>query len=262
MYNVPLRPLMLTLLASTCLVGQGQAQQPSGNVIKVDPAVNAAGPGGERLLELQGAVFMGDEIVASPNGLAQIRFIDDTKMVVGPNSRLRIDEFVFNPDNTAQKVTISAVKGVFRFISGNSPHEAYSLRTPTMTIGVRGTVIDINARGPDSSAVFVQGSGTLCDSGGACIAATADCVLHVAPIGGGFAQPTGLAFQQRMAVFFPFLDSQQSLDPAFRVDTTGCNSRSNGRPRLFENPRESGGTKGNGGGPPDNDNGGGYSGGA
>jgi hypothetical protein len=35
-------------------------------------------------------------------------------------------------------VTITAVKGVFRFISGNSADGAYQIRTPTMTIGVRG----------------------------------------------------------------------------------------------------------------------------
>ncbi|HEX9904779.1 MAG TPA: FecR domain-containing protein [Propylenella sp.] len=89
-------------------------------------------------MELEGAVFMGDEIVAGSKGLAQIRFIDDTRLVIGPNSRLKIDTFVFNPDNTAQRVTINALKGTFRFISGRSPPSAYSIRTPTSTIGIRG----------------------------------------------------------------------------------------------------------------------------
>ena len=119
-------------------VGPAAAVEPSGHAIRVDPAVNATGPGGERLIELQGAVFMGDEIVASPNGLAQIKFIDNTRLVVGPNSRLTIDTFVFNPDLTARKVTITMLKGSFRFISGNSAPGAYTLRTPTMTVGIRG----------------------------------------------------------------------------------------------------------------------------
>jgi hypothetical protein len=120
------------------LGGAAAALEPSGHAVRVNPAVNAAGPVGERLIELQGAVFMGDEIVANPNGLAQIKFIDNTRLVVGPNTRLRIDSFVFNADKTARDVTISVVKGSFRFISGNSPDEAYTLRTPTMSIGVRG----------------------------------------------------------------------------------------------------------------------------
>jgi len=118
--------------------GPAAALDPSGHAIRVDPAVNATGPGGERLIELQGAVFMGDEIVASPNGLAQIKFIDNTRLVVGPNSRLTIDTFVFNADLTAQKVVVTMVKGSFRFISGNSAPGAYTLRTPSSTIGIRG----------------------------------------------------------------------------------------------------------------------------
>jgi hypothetical protein len=120
------------------LAGSAAALDPSGRAIRVDPAVNATGPGGERLIELQGAVFMGDEIVASPNGLAQIKFIDNTRLVVGPNSRLTIDTFVFNPDLTAQKVVVTMIKGSFRFISGDSDPGAYTLRTPTTTIGIRG----------------------------------------------------------------------------------------------------------------------------
>ena len=97
--------------------------------------------------------------MARPAGLAQIRFVDDTRLVVGPNSRLVIDEFVFNPDQTAQQVTIRMAKGTFRFLSGNSPSKAYSIRTPTMTIGVRGTVLDVYAavNGDESGAVFHDG---------------------------------------------------------------------------------------------------------
>lgn len=120
------------------LAGQAAALEPSGHAIHVNPAVNATGPGGERMIVLQGAVFMGDEIVANPNGLAQIRFIDDTCLVVAPNSRMTIDSFVFNPDNTARDVTINLIKGSFRFISGRSQPEAYTIRTPAMTIGIRG----------------------------------------------------------------------------------------------------------------------------
>ena len=125
-------------MATMALSGPAAALEPSGHAVRVNPAVNATGPGGRRLIVLEGAVFMGDQIVANPNGLAQIRFIDNTRIVIGPNSRLTIDSFVFNPDNTAKKVTITAIKGTFRFISGNSPDGAYTIRTPTMTIGVRG----------------------------------------------------------------------------------------------------------------------------
>jgi hypothetical protein len=159
-----IRQLMLSLLASTAITSQGVALEASGSAVKVDRITNASGPGGRRVLEAESDVFMGDAIVTNANGLAQIRFVDNTRIVIGPNSRLVVDSFVFNPDNTARKVTVSAVKGVFRFISGNSAHSAYKIRTPTMTIGVRGTALDINASAAGSSVVFLSGSGTACDN--------------------------------------------------------------------------------------------------
>ena len=126
-------------VATTLLVaGPAAAIEASGHAVRVDPAVNATGPGGKRLIELEGAVFVGDVIVASPKGLAQVKFIDNTRIVIGPNSRLKIDTFVFNPDNTAKKVAITALQGTFRFISGRGGPNAYTIRTPSMTIGVRG----------------------------------------------------------------------------------------------------------------------------
>ncbi len=228
----PLRPLVATLLASTFLSGTSFAATPSGHAIKVDPTVNANGADGSRVLEIQGAVYMGDQIVSSPIGVAQIRFVDNTRLVIGPNSQLRIDEFIFNANNTAQKVTINAVKGAFRFISGNSPHEAYSIRTPTMEIGVRGTVVDISVRGSDSAVAFTSGSGSVCDSSG-CITATDDCSLHVVPNVGGFHTLSRVQTQQRIAASFPFLMDQGNLDLAFRTDTSRCETPDS---RLFTPP--------------------------
>jgi hypothetical protein len=67
-----------------------------------------------------------------------VKFRDETKLVVGPNSTMVIDAFVFSDQNTARQISINAVKGAFRFITGKSPKDVYSITTPTATIGVRG----------------------------------------------------------------------------------------------------------------------------
>jgi hypothetical protein len=227
MVRVAYPSLVAALLATTFLTNPSSAVEPSGSVVRVDPAVNATGRAGARLLEVQGAVFMGDQIVASPNGLAQIRFVDDTRLVIGPNSRLVIDKFVFNPDHTAKAVSINALKGTFRFISGNSPHQAYSIRTPTMTIGVRGTVVDINARGADSTVVFLEGSGQVCDEHRRnCVPAINDCTLHVVTRAGQVRTPGAEEACQRLAAFFPFTIAQGALDPAFRTYASSCSTDS------------------------------------
>jgi hypothetical protein len=45
---------------------------------------------------------------------------------------------VFSDSDTARNISINAVRGAFRFITGKSPKDAYSITTPTATIGVRG----------------------------------------------------------------------------------------------------------------------------
>ena len=104
----------------------------------MDPAVNASGSPAPDCLCWKAPSSW--ETRSSPSSTVWRKSvsIDNTRIVIGPNSRLRIDTFIFNPDYTAKNVTITAVKGVFRFISGNSPDGAYQIRTPTMTIGVRG----------------------------------------------------------------------------------------------------------------------------
>ncbi len=112
--------------------------QPDGVVLAVVQQAVIDAKTGKTTLMPANPVYSGDRIVTGQIGNAQIKFRDDTKLVVGPNSALVIDAFVFNKDDTARQVSISALKGAFRFISGKSPKDVYRITTPTATIGVRG----------------------------------------------------------------------------------------------------------------------------
>ena len=112
--------------------------QPDGIVVAVIQQAHIDAKTGKKILMQAQPIFSGDRITTDAIGNAQIKFRDDTKLVVGPNSALVIDAFVFNKDDTARQVSISALKGAFRFISGKSPKDVYRITTPTATIGVRG----------------------------------------------------------------------------------------------------------------------------
>jgi hypothetical protein len=125
-------------LVAVAALDLSASAQPSGIVIAVVQQARIDGQTGVKTLFPEAPVFSGDEIITDAIGEAQIRFRDNTKLVVGPNSMMVIDAFVFNDDDTARQISISAVRGAFRFISGNSPKDAYSIKTPTATIGIRG----------------------------------------------------------------------------------------------------------------------------
>lgn len=75
-------------------------------------------------------------------GKIGITFEDDTKVQVNENSKLVIDDFVYDPKSKAGKLGAKIALGTVRYASGqiakNSPQNV-ALKTPTATISVRGT---------------------------------------------------------------------------------------------------------------------------
>lgn len=74
---------------------------------------------------------------------ASITFKDDTKVKVTENSKLLIDDFVYDPKKSdAGKLVIKAAMGTVRYTSGqiakNNP-QSVDIKTPTATVAVRGT---------------------------------------------------------------------------------------------------------------------------
>ncbi len=107
-----------------------------------------------RRLVLKDNVHRDEVIEASASSAAEIIFLDNTKIVLGPNTRLTLDRFVFDPDPALGKFVMTAGKGVFRFVSGNLSKGSYVIRTPTATIGVRGTVFAVVIRADGTTVVI------------------------------------------------------------------------------------------------------------
>jgi hypothetical protein len=75
--------------------------------------------------------------------VSNITFKDDTKVKVNENSRLVIDDFVFDPNKSdAGKLALKVGMGTVRYASGqiakNDPQKV-AIKTPTASIAVRGT---------------------------------------------------------------------------------------------------------------------------
>ena len=75
--------------------------------------------------------------------VGNITFKDDTKVKINENSRLLIDDFVFDPKKSdAGKLALKVGMGTVRYASGqiakNDPQKV-AIKTPTASIAVRGT---------------------------------------------------------------------------------------------------------------------------
>src|SRR5215218_10587923 len=84
-----------------------------------------------------------DELVRTAAD-SDVRFVlrDNTNLSLGPGSTLRLDRTVFD-DPKAGDIAIKLTLGAFRFVTGDSKKEAYSISTPVATLGIRGTTLDI-----------------------------------------------------------------------------------------------------------------------
>jgi hypothetical protein len=109
-------------------------------------------------------IFLGDAITSGKASGLQVMLLDETVFTIGPNSEISIDEFVYDPSTNAGKITASVAKGAFRFITGKIARkrpEDMTVRLPTATIGIRGTIVAGVVRGkpgadPAADAVFSQ----------------------------------------------------------------------------------------------------------
>ena len=99
-----------------------------------------------------------NEIVSTVKGAeTTLRFVDRTKLQLGPKSTLTLDTFIYDPDKATGDMSLEFTKGLFRFITGKmSKNEGCKLSTPTAFVGIRGTdfIIQVDAAGTTQLAVL------------------------------------------------------------------------------------------------------------
>ena len=109
------------------------AQSRIGQAATVRPEAHA----NTRLLAPGADVHAQETIRTGAAGKADLRFIDNTNLTVGPTSVVRLDRFVYDPNRGSGSVAFEASRGAFRFVTG-SQGGSYRVKTPYGTLGVRG----------------------------------------------------------------------------------------------------------------------------
>lgn len=125
-------------------------------------------------------VFLNDHVTTGAGARMQILLLDETTFTIGPNSDMVLDEFVYDPNTGAGKVSASITKGVFRFVTGKVAQRDPSdmkVRLPVGTIGIRGTMVEgsvdgqnadilLTGPGPENNANERPGGITVTNAGG------------------------------------------------------------------------------------------------
>jgi hypothetical protein len=198
------------------------AAEPVGQAVSIRTEVSgASGP-----LAVRDPVYRDERIRTSKSGLGQFVFQDGTKLAVGWGSSVVIDQFVYDGTKSVKKLTITAAKGTFRWVSGKSKHSAYEIVTPAGTIGVRGTAFDFYVgRDGTTAVVLLNGAASFCGAGG-CRQLTRRCDCVVATPGGGVSRAARVSQRTLRSLgnaqALPFLSGGQRLSGTIGAVGAGC----------------------------------------
>jgi hypothetical protein len=178
-----------------------------------------------RPLKVGADIFLGDLIETGPSGQVQIRFSDDTELVLGPSSLLRIEDYLIRNDGSAGKLAVDMLSGAFRFVSGDSAKNRYDISTPTGTIGVRGTSFDVEVdEAGETQIMLYEGQVRFCTNAGECKVLANQCDIGL--IGASMTEILGNAIsfdseaRKGLQKLFPYAHNQSSLLADFRVDSS------------------------------------------
>jgi len=194
----------------------------SGKALGVDPAATLEDQAGARTLVVGTDIFIGDRVVTDAKGLVQIRFSDRTELVVGPRSSLVIEDYLLREDGSGGKFAINALAGTFRFVTGGAAKDRYIIKTPTGTVGVRGTAFDMNVHDDHSSLLLYHGRVIMCNLANVCVEVDDFCDVGMFDMAEArlLGNTEDFVGEQRTSMrgMFPWSVSEGDLLGAFRID--------------------------------------------
>ena len=212
--------LLRILLLLYCLVPAVATAETGQAVAVITDARATLGPT-TRVLVAGSDLAIGETVVTDARGQVQVLFSDNTELVIGPNSSLVLEDYLVRGDGSVGRLAINALSGTFRFATGNSPRDAYSINTPGGTIGIRGTAFDFFILDGVTYLIMYHGTATLCSGGSSCVEVSQSC--QVGASDGTSAQVVGLSTdaspseRESLRAGFRYAANQAPLEPGFRI---------------------------------------------
>jgi hypothetical protein len=164
-----------------------------------------------------------ETIEVNTDAQGEFRLDDDTKLALGPGSRLVLDKFVYDSDKKAGSIIVNFAKGAFRFITGVAAKPTYVINTPNASITVRGTIFDTYIL-PDHSTWLLLHEGAIEATGKKNVCRVLDVpgqMIRISPDGEvGKPQNWSQLPDKNSVAFdtaFPFVINMPAVDPTQRL---------------------------------------------
>ena len=107
---------------------EGATTPPIGSAMTVVNLVTAEIDRDTRTLSAGDRVHQDENIDVSADASSELQLDDDTKLALGPGSKLKLDKFVYDPKKNSGSIVLNLVKGTFRFMTGVAKKPTYVIR--------------------------------------------------------------------------------------------------------------------------------------
>lgn len=142
-----------TVVLLLCMLHNGVAsasEEPAGTIKVAKGSVSIERETQKLTVAAGDPVYAADKVMTGNDGSVGITLRDNTLLSAGHNSTLLLDKFAFDSSTHAGTIDATLKRGTLAVVSGKiakqSP-DSVRFRTPTTTLGVRGTefVIEVGA---------------------------------------------------------------------------------------------------------------------
>lgn len=134
--------LVLALLPA--LPQDALSADPVGSVREVKVYAYGTPPAQKReVLYKRSNVFMDETLETVKDGGLRVVLKDDSHLVLGSDSTLIVDSMVYDAGTKSGRTNLSMRAGFYRYAAAFNPKRRVTMKTPTATIGIRGTDLTI-----------------------------------------------------------------------------------------------------------------------
>jgi len=140
---VPTASAALATVLALLAPETSEAGERVGVAAAVTPQATSKPQGGStKTLKIGKSVFYNERITTSGSGVVQVLLVDGSTFIVGPDSNLTIDKFVYNPRTGTGELAATFSKGALRFVGGklSKTEPGVKVKTPAGELTVRGGI--------------------------------------------------------------------------------------------------------------------------
>jgi len=136
-----------------------QAPDPVGSVATLQGSASVTRDNATSALALRDPVYKSDVLQTNIDGTLGITFDDETTFTLKPNTRLAVDEFVYQEGGANNAAVFNVLRGTAAFVAAEVAHTGnMRIDTPSSTLGIRGTsgLVDVPEGGAAGGQVSIK----------------------------------------------------------------------------------------------------------